>query len=178
MRGSTCTDSTSPQIMQYWNGHLVTEIHGPVTHIVQTHLVQESTVHEKEVSPQLKPKAIRNFWKLATATCTSRSSLSVIRPRSGTDCPENPILRIKESGFWQPRRPRNARVGLNSRPLVSPRLRLSHSPSPGLQMEKQASQADVPGKPGRSWGGVSALPEVWADERNLCNITSQVQTSY
>lgn len=30
--------------MQYWNGYLVTEIHGPVTHIVQTHLVQEQNI--------------------------------------------------------------------------------------------------------------------------------------
>ena len=47
--------------MQYCNGYLVKEIHGSVTRIVQTHLVQGSTVHEKEVSPQLKPKAIRHF---------------------------------------------------------------------------------------------------------------------
>ena len=124
----------------------------------------------------LKPLEVFESWQYIHLHF--RSSLWVLRPRSGTDCPENPILRIKESGFWQPRRPRNARVGLNSRPLVSPRLRLSHSPSPGLQMEKQASQAEVPGKPGRSWGGVSAPPEVWEDERNLCSITSQVQTSY
>lgn len=110
-----------------------------------------------------------------TSTCISRS-LWVIRPRSGTDCPKNPILRIKELRFCSQEGLEMPGVGLNSRPLVSLRLRLSHSLLLGCRWKNKPYRVEVPGKPGRPWG-VSAPPEVWADKRNLCSITSQVQTS-